>query len=105
MISAEVTLTKKIALPTGSSVNIEVLTNEANGCIVPSDTILHKKESTFVMIYAEGKFSPVKVKVEMQDSNRMIISPCPAHPIAQASEVKLAQLPAYDNVNILGAKK
>ena len=105
LISAEVTLTKKIALPTGSSVNIEVLTQEAKGCIVPSDTLLHKKESTFVMTYAEGKFSPVKVKVEMQDANRMLISPCPKTPIAQASEVKLAQLPAYDKVNIAGVKK
>jgi RND family efflux transporter MFP subunit len=105
LISAEVTLTKKIALPTGSSVNIEVLTKEAKGCIVPSDTILHKKESTFVMTYADGKFSPLKVKVEMEDSNRILISPCSKHPIAQASEVKLAQLPAYDKVNIIGVKK
>jgi RND family efflux transporter MFP subunit len=105
LISAEVTLTKKIALPTGSSVNIEVLTNEAKGCIVPNDTILHKKESAFVMNYVKGKFFPMKVKVEMQNSNRMLISPCPKYPIAQASEVKLAQLPAYDKVNIIGAKK
>ncbi len=105
LISAEVTLTKKIALPTGSSVNIEVLTNKAKGCIVPSDTLLHKKESTFVMGYAEGKFSPVKVNVLMQDANHILISPCPATPIAQASEVKLAQLPAYDKVNITGAGK
>jgi len=105
LISAEVTLTEKIALPTGSSVTIEVLTQEAKGCIVPVDTLLHKKESTFVMAYEKGFFSPVKVKVEMQDAHRVLISPCPKVPIAQASEVKLAQLPAYDNVNILGAKK
>ncbi len=105
LISAEVTLTEKMTLPTGSSVNIEVLMNEAKGCIVPNDTILHKKESAFVMNYVTGKFFPMKVKVEMQNSNRMLISPCPKYPIAQASEVKLAQLPAYDKVNILGAKK
>ena len=105
LISAEVTLTKEIVLPTGSSVNIEVLTDEAKGCIVPSDTILHKKESTFVMSYAEGKFSPVKIKVKMENANNVLISPCPTTSIAQASEVKLAQLPAYDKVNIIGAKK
>jgi RND family efflux transporter MFP subunit len=105
LISAEVTLTKKLVLPTGSSVNIEVLTQEAKGCIVPGDTLLHKKESTFVMAYAEGKFSPVKITVEMQDANRILITPCPKAPIAQASEVKLAQLPAYDKVKITGAEK
>ena len=105
LISAEVTLTKKLALPTGSSVNIEVLIQEAKGCIVPSNTLLHKKESIFVMGYAEGKFSPMKVNVLMQDVNRILVSPCPATPIAQASEVKLAQLPAYSKVNITGAVK
>ncbi len=105
LISAEVTLTKKIALPAGSSVNIEILTKEAKGCMVPSDTLLHKKESTFVMTYAEGTFSPVKVNVEMEDGNHILISPCPKQPIAQASEVKLAQLPAYENVQITGAVK
>lgn len=105
LISAEVTLRKKIALPTGSSVNIEVLTKEAKGCMVPSDTLLHKKESTFVMTYLDGTFSPVKVTVEMEDDNHNLISPCPKLPIAQASEVKLAQLPAYENVNITGPVK
>ena len=85
--------------------NIEVLVKEAKGCIVPSDTLLHKKESTFVMTYAKGTFSPVKVKVEMEDANHILISPCPKLPIAQASEVKLAQLPAYDNVQITGVVK
>ena len=105
LTSAEVTLTKNLTLPIGSSVNIEVLTQEAKGCIVPSDTLLHKKESTFVMAYRDGKFSPLKVKVEMQDVNRMLIAPCPKTPIAQASEVKLMQLPVYNKVKITGAEK
>jgi len=105
LVSAEVKLASVLDLPVGSSINIEVLIKEAKGCIIPSDTILHKKESTFVMGYAEGKFSPVKVKIEMQDANRLLISPCPKTSIAQASEVKLAQLPAYDKVNIIGDKK
>ncbi len=105
LISAEVTLSQKIDLPTGSAVNIEVLVKEAHGCIVPSDTILHKKEHTFVMAYSEAKFSPVKVNIEIQDTQQVLISPCPKVPLAQASEVKLAQLPAYDTVNIIGATK
>jgi len=105
LISAEVTLSQKIDLPIGSAVNIEVLTKEAHGCIVPSDTILHKKEHTFVMAYREDKFSPLKVNIEIQDTQEVLISPCPKVPLAQASEVKLAQLPSYDAVNIIGAQK
>ena len=105
LTSAEVTLTEKIDLPTGSSVNIEVLTKESKGCIVPSDTVFHKKEGIFVMVYEKGTFSPAQVKIEMAEAHELLISPCPKAPIAQASEVKLVQLPAYDQVSIVEAEK
>ncbi len=104
LVSAEVNLSVALDLPVGSSINIEVLTKEAKGCIVPSDTVLHKKEGTFVMTYAKGQFRPLQVNVKMQEANRLIISPCPATAVAKASEVKLAQLPAYEKVQIIGAK-
>ena len=104
LIRAEVKLDGSLDLPVGSSLNIEVLTKEAKGCIVPSDTVLHKKEGTFVMTYVEGKFKPMSVKVEMQEANALLITPCPTTDIAQASEVKLAQLPVYDRVEIVRVK-
>jgi len=54
------------------------------------------------MAYREAKFSPMQVNIEIQDTQQVLISPCPKVPLAQASEVKLAQLPAYDTVNIIG---
>lgn len=105
LITAEVKLTSALGLPVGSSMNIEVLTKESKGCIVPSDTVLHKKEGTFVMIYAEGRFTPLQVNVEMQEADRLLISPCPTTAVAKASEVKLAQLPAYKKVRIRGEKR
>lgn len=104
LMSAEVKLTSILDLPAGASINIEVLTQEAEGCIVPSDTVLHKKEGTFVMVYSEGKFRPLQVNIEMQDDNRLLISPCPGTSIAQASEVKLAQLPALEKVQVIRVK-
>jgi len=104
LVSAEIKLTSILDLPIGSSINIEVLTKEAKGCIVPSDAVLHKKEGVFVMTYAEGKFSPLQINVKMQEANRLLISPCPTTAVARASEVKLAQLPAYEKVQIIGAK-
>ncbi len=104
LVSAEVKVTSILDLPVGSNMNIEVLTKEAQGCIVPSDTVLHKKEGTFVMGYAEGRFKPLQVNVKMQEADDLLISPCPTTAIAKASEVKLAQLPAYDKVNIIGAQ-
>ncbi len=105
LVTAEIALQKTIDLPVGSSINIEVVTHEATGCIVPENTILHKKEGTFVMVYEHGKFIPQKVEIKMQEANRLLLSSCPNVPIAQASEVKLAQLPAYSKVNLLGDLK
>ncbi len=104
LTSAEVTLNKTIPAPSGSSVKIEVLTNKKRGCILPDTTLLHKKEGTFVMLYKEGKFVPLKVNVEMQNRNSVLLSPCPKVPVAKASEVKLSQLPSYGNVTIAGTK-
>lgn len=103
LVSAEVALSSEIDLPVGSSVSIEVLTKEAQGCVLPQDTLLHKKEGTFVMVYTKGSFTPKKVNIEMQEESKVILSPCPSSEIAQASEVKLAALPAYDKVEVLGA--
>ena len=83
---------------------MEVLVNEKAGCILPDTTIVHKKEGTFMMAYENGKFIPYKIEVEMQDKDSILVSPCPKTAVAQASEVKLVQLPAYNKVSISGAK-
>ena len=103
LVSAEVALSSQIDLPVGSSVSIEVLTKVAQGCVLPHDTLLHKKEGTFVMVYEKGSFKAQSINVEMQENGQVIVSPCPTSAIAQASEVKLSALPAYDKVEILGA--
>jgi RND family efflux transporter MFP subunit len=97
---AEVMLPKPLQLPSGSSVTIEVLTQEKAGCILPDNTILHKKEGTFVMAYEKGKYSAFKVNVEMSQGNEVLVSPCPKTAVAQASEVRLAQLPAYNTSKV-----
>jgi len=102
LISAEVALSSEIDLPVGSNISIDVLTKEAQGCLLPHGTLLHKKEGTFVMVYEKGSFKPLKVNVEMEEESQLIVSPCPSALVAQASEVKLAALPAYDKVEVLG---
>lgn len=104
LISAEVALSSPMDLPVGSSVSIEVLTKQAQGCILPQNTLLHKKEGVFVMVYDKGSFRPLKVNVQMQEKDKVLLSSCPKQAIAQASEVKLAALPAYDRVEVLETK-
>jgi len=100
LVQAEVKLTKKLNLPLGTTLNIEVLTKQQQGCIVPSDTLLHKNEGVFVMAYNGSKFSPLKVEVLMNQNNQEMITPCPVTPIAVGSEVLLAKLPIYGEVEI-----
>ena len=104
LITAEVKLSKDIDLPVGNSINIEVLTKKLRGCVLPDTTLLHKEEGTFVMVYQNRAFSPLRVEILMQEKNRVIVTPCPASKVAVASETKLSKLPAYDRVNILGEK-
>ena len=104
LTTAEVKVNKEISTPTGGSITIAVLLREQKGCLLPDNTLLHKKEGDFVMRYLQGKFVPFKVNVEMQDKNMVLVSPCPKESVAQASEVKLAQLPSYGNVTISGVK-
>jgi len=100
LVQAEVALSKSLNLPLGASLNIAVLTKEQRGCIVPSGTILHKKEGNFVMEYRDGKFVPMAVNSLMSEGDTILISPCPTLPIALESEVKFAVLPIYGEVEV-----
>jgi len=102
LLSAEVTLNKDIDLPVGASINVEVLTKEANGCILPTNTLVHKKNGIYVMTYIKDKFVPLKVNVVMQDDQNVLLSECPNASVAYGNEVKLAVLPVYDRVQIVG---
>jgi RND family efflux transporter MFP subunit len=104
LLSAEVALTKSIDLPVGTSMSIDVLTDEASGCVLPANTLVHKKEGTFVMTYMEGKFVPLKVNILMQEKQQILLAECPKDVVAYGSEVKLAELPVYDKVQIVGEK-
>jgi len=91
-------------LPVGASITIEVLTSEAKGCILPANTLVHKKEGVYVMAYLKEKFVPLKVEVLMKDAQSVLLSECPNASVAYGNEVKLAELPVYDRVQIVGEK-
>ncbi len=101
---AEVALEREIDRPIGTSLDIEVKIDEAKGCVVPSDTLLHKKEGVFVMVYDAKSFEPRRVSVKLQVGNSAIISPCPDKAIAKGTEVKLASLPAFGHVETTEAE-
>ena len=100
LVQAEVKLTKKLDLPLGSTLNIRVVTKAQKGCVVGNDTLLHKRDGLYVMAYIDGKFEAKKVEKIMQQENKTMISPCPTEAIAKGSEVLLAQLPVYGEVEI-----
>jgi RND family efflux transporter MFP subunit len=104
LTTAEITLNRAITQPIGSTLNIDIVTEENEGCLIPTDALLHKKEGTFVMYYHDQKFSLLKVRIEMKDTEQVLISPCPTAPIAQGSEVKLSELLAYDKVEVTGVR-
>jgi len=100
LVQAEVALDKKLNLPTGATINIDVLTENKKGCIVSSDTLLHKTDGVYVMVYNGFKFTPLEVESLMSQKSQEMINPCPNGKIAQGSEVLLAKLPVYGDVMI-----
>jgi hypothetical protein len=98
LVQAEVALNKKLNLPTGSTVNISVLTQYQEGCTVPANALLHKREGASVMEYKDGKFVALKVESRMHQGDQDMITPCPTNPIAIGSEVLLAKLPVYGEI-------
>ena len=56
------------------------------------------------MTYVEDKFVPLKVTVLMQENQQILLRECPNGVVAYGSEVKLAELPVYDKVEIVGEK-
>ncbi|WP_457748476.1 efflux RND transporter periplasmic adaptor subunit [Sulfurimonas sp.] len=104
LTTAEIQLIKKLDMPIGSAISIELLTQEKAGWIVPNTTILHKKDGSYVMVYKEKKFHLHKVTILLENKNQVLLAESPNAPIADASEVKLAQLSSYGDVLIVGAE-
>ncbi len=100
--TAEVALNQELSLPIGSAVTIEVLTEKKGGWLVPSTTILHKKDGNYVMVYENKKFHPKKVDILLKNKNQVLLAVSPKAPLANASEVKLALLSSYGDVVIVG---
>ena len=100
LLGAEIRLNKPIDIPVGTSMNIEILAQAEHGCLLPANTLVHKKEGTYVMVYKEKKFSEQKVDVKMQNEFQALLVSCPSEPVAYGNEVKLVTLPAYDRVEV-----
>ncbi len=97
---AEARFDTPLKLANHSLVNIEVVIKSQNGCSVPLSSILHQDDSTSVMEYKDGAFSPLHVSIVLQDHKEAIITPCPEYKVASASEAKLAILAALGKVKV-----
>jgi len=102
LLTAEAKIQKPLNLPLNSSINIDVVTKEKRGCTLSDTTILHNKDGDFIMAYTKGRFVPVKVKILIEDKNKVLITPCPKVPVANASEAKLSSLTALKDVKVVG---
>jgi len=101
LITAEASLDAPLDLPIGSSVNITVVTAQQQGCQLPDTTIVHQKGGDKVMVYRQGHFVPQDVTVLLHSNNQVMVKPCPKGWVANGSEVKLATLPVYKEVNLI----
>lgn len=102
LMAAEVALSTALTSPSGSSLTVTLLTQSHQGCILPSDTLIHRADGIYLMGYSENSFTPQKVTLIAEQEGEVILSPCPELPVARGTETVLTSLPAYTHLKVMG---
>jgi RND family efflux transporter MFP subunit len=102
LIQAEVHLNTIPLYPVQSSLNVTVLTQKKEGCILPTDTVIHQKDGAYLMLYKDKKFIPYKVTIELSNEQNILLGSCQgiSH-VARGNESKLRELSFYENTYIV----
>jgi len=102
LVKAEIRLSKEIALPTGSSLEIDVEVAKEKGCLLLDSVIWHKRDGEYILVYKDKKFVSKKVSVKVASQNHILLNECPKEPIANVSQARYSTLLAYDNIELIG---
>ncbi len=97
---AEVGVDTPLQMANNSYVNIDLLTFADTGCRLPLNAMLHSKEDTQVMEYADGEFTSFPLHIIAANKEYALVEPCPTAPVAVAAEAKLSLLPGFGKVLI-----
>ena len=100
LLVAEVKLSMPLHYANKAFLNIDVVIAETEGCSVPLNALVHRKDGTVVMVYKEGHFEPFPADIILQDKYDAILTECPDFPVATASEAKLVLLPTMGKIDI-----
>ena len=100
LLVAEVKPYKSLPFANKSYKTIDVEVDKLKGCSLPLKAILHQKNKTSIMVYANNKFTSRDVEILLQNEDDVIISQCPSELVAVSSEAKLSILPALSNIII-----
>jgi hypothetical protein len=100
----EVKLHEPLALPVGAFLPVTVYGEEENGCVLPSDALLYRKNGAYVLRYdtANKRFIPQKVEVAVTTPDKSLIRNCIDAPLAEGSEATLSKLQSLKNVTVRG---
>lgn len=102
LMAAEVALESPLDIPSGSSITVALLGQTQQGCMLPSNTLVHKADGSYLMHYSEQGFTAQKVTVLIEQDDKIIVSPCPTDPVARGTETLLTSLPAYTHLKVIG---
>ncbi len=100
LLVAEVKLSMPLYYANKAFLNIDVVIAETEGCSVPLNALVHRKNETVVMLHKEGHFEPFTADIILQDKYDAILTECPDFPVATASEAKLVLLPTMGKIDI-----
>jgi hypothetical protein len=104
LLSAQIALKNDLNLPSGASVDINIVFKSEKGIAVPINALLHD-DGVSVMVFKDGQFSKQKVELKVANNKFAIISPAITEPVAIGSESKLSRLPALQNIKVVFDEK
>jgi len=105
LAQGEINLTKPLNLPSGVSFDVDIELENRSGCLIESQNILYKKDGAYIFVYDKNRFTPKRVNILLEDGDKVLIRECPKSKIAKASKSKLAILPSYKSVVVVGEKR
>jgi len=88
-------------LPDRANLKVKVVTKTATGTTVPINAILEKKDSNYIFIYENERFSPKKVNILSKNEKYAVISDNITEPVAVGSSDKLSGLFFIKNAKVI----
>ena len=104
LATAKIALSSKLDIPINTNINVDIITKQDKGCVLPSSVLWSKSDGEYILAYKDSRFNPIKVEPVIISDNKVLLKSCAKNPIANVSQAKFARLLAKKDIELIGAE-